>query len=221
MLHAADDIGYARDNIFINFSTNSNGAIQCNGTAEGANPSVDNTFISLDSGNGMAAPVLGTAATAHWSFTNGKHQSVRMANVGSAETDALDWYKEGTFVPTIAFGGDDVDVTYGTQLGQYTRIGNRVFFDIYIALTSKGSSTGALGIFTLPYTSANNGIFTAVSLRVGGLAAAVTTDVSGYIQPNTSGVLLNKFAAGAVTDLSDTDVEDTSSFVITGSYQAK
>ena len=55
-----------------------------------------------------------------------------------------------TFTPAIAFGGASVGVTYGAAEGKYTVIGNICFFDIYIDMSSKGSSTGNVTITGLP-----------------------------------------------------------------------
>ena len=73
----------------------------------------------------------------------------------SASTDAntLDDYEEGTFTPVLLFNGANVGMTYGAQLGRYTKIGNRVYFNAYIYPTNKGSSTGAVTISGLPFTS--------------------------------------------------------------------
>ena len=62
-------------------------------------------------------------------------------------------YEVGTFTPTV-FGATVAGVaTYTTQLGKYTRIGNRVFFMIYVSWTA-ASGTGDLRIGGFPFTSA-------------------------------------------------------------------
>jgi hypothetical protein len=64
----------------------------------------------------------------------------------SADANTLDDYEEGTFTPTLTFGGASVGMTYTTQVGAYTKIGNRVFFDLNVVLTNKGSSTGLAAV---------------------------------------------------------------------------
>lgn len=73
--------------------------------------------------------------------------------VASADPNTLDDYEEGTFTPT-AVGGTSAGVgTYGSfRNGSYTRIGNRVFFDIQISWTAH-TGTGALTIAGLPFTA--------------------------------------------------------------------
>lgn len=92
--------------------------------------------------------VLGTANdwTAEQTFSGG-------VNFGN---ETLSNYDEASFTPTIAFGGASVGVTYTTQTASYTRIGNRVFFNIALAISSKGSSTGDVTIGTLPLSPATN-----------------------------------------------------------------
>ena len=78
----------------------------------------------------------------------------------SSNANTLDDYEEGTWTPTLAFGGDSVGVTYATQGGTYTKIGRTVYFSARITLTSKGSSTGYAQFRGLPFavlTSGNNG----------------------------------------------------------------
>lgn len=64
------------------------------------------------------------------------------------------FFQSGTFVPTIAFGGASVGVTYdATQTkAEWTRVGNMVFISIRLVLTSKGVSVGRATISTLPFT---------------------------------------------------------------------
>ena len=69
----------------------------------------------------------------------------------------LSTYAEGTFTPTVAFGGASVGITYSQQIGRYTRVGNVVTVQMYIVLTSKGSSSGSATVSALPYTSNANG----------------------------------------------------------------
>lgn len=59
----------------------------------------------------------------------------------------------GTFVPALTFGGASVGMTYTTQNGNYTKVGNLVIFVAHIVLTLKGASTGAAFVTGLPFTS--------------------------------------------------------------------
>jgi hypothetical protein len=62
--------------------------------------------------------------------------------IASANANTLDDYEEGTWTMGIAFGGAAVGVTASSNTGTYTKIGRQVTVNGYLALTSKGSSTG-------------------------------------------------------------------------------
>ena len=62
-------------------------------------------------------------------------------------------YDEGTFTPTLRFGGNDTGITYGNvRGGVYTRIGRLVYVQIAFVLTSKGTATGNATITGFPFT---------------------------------------------------------------------
>jgi hypothetical protein len=63
-------------------------------------------------------------------------------------------YEEGVFTPVLTFGGGSTGITYTTQTGKYTKIGNRVVFNITVELSNKGSSAGGAVISGLPFTVA-------------------------------------------------------------------
>lgn len=137
---------------------------------------------------------------------------------GQADPNTLDDYEEGTFTPSIQFGGAAVGVTYAWQIGRYTKIGNRVNFNIRIGLTSKGSSVGAVAINGLPFganAAANN--YSPLMLRAFSLAAGVNS-VQGYSSPGLTQLNFEKFAAGAAANLVDTDVTNTTDLMISGHY---
>lgn len=67
---------------------------------------------------------------------------------GTGMTD----YREGTWTPSYAFGGDSTGMVYGAREGTYTKIGNVVIASYRIALTAKGSGTGSATITGLPFS---------------------------------------------------------------------
>jgi hypothetical protein len=68
----------------------------------------------------------------------------------SAGANTLDDYEEGTFTPTISLGVGSI--TYSSQQGKYTKIGNVVFVRIRIALSAGTASGSHLTIAGLPFT---------------------------------------------------------------------
>lgn len=72
-----------------------------------------------------------------------------------ATSQILDWYEEGTFTPVIN-QGFTAPVSYTSQVGKYTRIGDLVYFHIYIYLDAgQTPNTDALGVSGLPYAAAS------------------------------------------------------------------
>ncbi len=71
---------------------------------------------------------------------------------GTAAANALDDYEEGTFTPSLTFGGNAASISYVTQVGKYTKIGNTVHCQIRIKLSNNGTSTGIAQI-ALPFAA--------------------------------------------------------------------
>jgi hypothetical protein len=65
----------------------------------------------------------------------------------------LTYIASTTVSPVISFGGASVGITYGTQYGRYTQIGNMIMYEANVVLTSKGSSVGSARI-SLPIAAA-------------------------------------------------------------------
>lgn len=105
------------------------------------------------------------------------------------------------FTPVVAGGTSAGTGTYSTQLGQYSRIGNIVFFVLHL-IWSAHSGTGVLTITGLPITSANNGIHTPVIVFWSGLTLlAPGNKVLGRITANTQIIYFDEIADGALLQL--------------------
>jgi hypothetical protein len=72
---------------------------------------------------------------------------------GVADGNTLDSYEEGTFVPTLLGTTTNPTQSYVTQEGTYTRVGDTVFFQLYISLQGAGITpgTGNAYISGLPF----------------------------------------------------------------------
>ena len=70
-------------------------------------------------------------------------------------SELLNDYEEGTFTPSLQFGGGSTGLVYNAQNGWYTKIGNQVTAVVFIQIQQVGSSTGNATVAGLPYTSAN------------------------------------------------------------------
>lgn len=137
----------------------------------------------------------------------------------SADANTLDDYEEGTFTPALSFGGGSTGLTYGSRAGQYTKIGNMVWFDIQITLTARGSSTGDAEISGLPFTSAATG--TGV-VMFGSYTAfqSLTSMPFGRVPPSGTSISL-RTSGGATSHalMQHTNLNTTSSFTLSGYYR--
>ncbi len=70
---------------------------------------------------------------------------------------ALSQYVEGTFTPTVDNSTTPPTLTYGTQIGKYTRIGNRCIFNVVVSVLTYTAGSGVILIKTLPFTSLSLG----------------------------------------------------------------
>ena len=94
-------------------------------------------------------------------FATNNVERARVTNNGitfngdTAADNALNDYEQGTWNPTIAFGGSSTGVSYSERQGVYVKIGNLVWASIVISLTSNGTGTGDVSI-TLPFAVGSN-----------------------------------------------------------------
>jgi hypothetical protein len=84
------------------------------------------------------------------------------ATAGTGTSELLADYEEGTFTPVIQGSSTAGTATYSAQNGKYTKIGNKVFFEIYVNYNT-GTGTGNLRVGGLPFTSISAGVYGAVS----------------------------------------------------------
>jgi hypothetical protein len=138
----------------------------------------------------------------------------------SSDANTLDDYEEGAWTPGLAFGGLAVGVTYYSQVGFYTRVGNIVHLSGYIFLSSKGSSTGNLTITGLPFTVVNNNAgYSTSSLRTSKVTFA--GQIMANVVPNSTTIQVNNSSiTGVNTDLTNINiVGDETSIIIYASYR--
>ena len=67
-------------------------------------------------------------------------------------SELLDDYEEGSWVPGMAFGGGSSGITYSSRSGSYVKIGRYVYCVGQLDLSNRGSSTGDATFTNLPFT---------------------------------------------------------------------
>jgi hypothetical protein len=182
---------------------------------------VGNVISSLTRGvEGTAAP-WGINTPVSRQYSNYDWQAA-IDHITQLETDLLTRpaVLEGAFTPVVTFGGASVGITYTTNAGMYTKIGNIVHISGYILLSSKGSSTGTALIEGLPFVCANApGANAAISVRLQAITFA--NQYSANIPINTATLALTEVTeAGAGSNLTNADFANNSIVIFGGSYRA-
>ena len=104
-------------------------------------------------------------------------------NGDTAQANALDDYEQGSWTPVFADSG----FTYSNQLGRYTKIGNRVWFNFFLNW-SANTASGNASIQGLPFSQGANALqyYGACSMTNNGLT--LPTGANNFvvqISPNT------------------------------------
>lgn len=95
-------------------------------------------------------------------------------------------YLTGTFTPSLSGNTTAGTGTYTAHTGYYTKVGNRVFFQLSI-VCSAHTGTGPMTMTGLPYTASNN-----VNVPVHAFVSdtAFAGGITGQVVPNTANVTL-------------------------------
>ena len=112
---------------------------------------------------------------------------------GTATANKLDDYEEGTWTPAVSGSGTAGTVTYGTQGGSYTKIGNKVTCWFSITNFTQSGASGNFTITGLPFTcittSAVRGCFSS-NLRFYNMPFPGDLPVISLDDNNTSFIIL-------------------------------
>ena len=121
----------------------------------------------------------------------------------NASTDAntLDDYQEGTYTPVVSFDTPgNLSVAYAQQVGEYTKIGDTVYFNVSLTFTPTYSTASGILSITLPFNHNvdKNYIFSTYVTR-GGFSPAGIVDLVAH---SSTGV--GKEGIARVTYFTDT-----------------
>jgi hypothetical protein len=196
-------------------------------TASGATGTTSTNLVFSTSPSITTPTLIGDANLSTGNITQGTASKginfTANSPAAGMTSQLLNWYEEGTFTPTI--GGDSVagTQTYTVQVGRYTRIGNRVNFNLRIILSAKDAATaGNLIISGLPFASnstASN--FHSFSVGNAGLftLTAGYTQLEAHIEPNLSYFYLGQLGSGvAYSYLQASALAATSRISVSGQY---
>jgi hypothetical protein len=187
------------------------------GTGSQTAPTVPTERMRIDSsGNVLVGKASATANGGDVQVSSGI--TFPATQVPKSDANTLDDYEEGTWTPVLRFGTLSVGITYTTQTGNYTKIGNMVYFNMFIVLSSKGSSTGAADIAGLPETV---GVTSSASIRGNTFAAALDAVPNALSIAGGATIRIENLPNGSstVANLTDTNFAATTSLLISGSYR--
>lgn len=173
-----------------------------------------------DNGTALDNMLIATRAADYISFEKGQIKFPATQNP-STDANTLDDYEEGTFTPTMDFGGSSSGITYSQQLGKYVKIGRLVHIKIAMDLSNNGSGTGAANIVGLPFASEADGVGHEVLGRIVSGGSALN-EILLFVHENaTTGAIRNAPAAGSAdTAATDTNITNSASMRFSGCYAA-
>jgi hypothetical protein len=151
-----------------------------------------NTLISRDNGSTEIARFTTTGMA----FPSGNGIDFS-ATAGTGTSELFDDYEQGTFSPVVKGTTSNPSVTSGTAYGRYTKIGNRVFGNVYMRQVWSSAGSGTLYVDGFPYVMFENQ-FPGISF---GLTDLVGTISNGYLTTvyGTSGCAAVLTGASGVT----------------------
>lgn len=171
--------------------------------------------VNLNSSGGNLVLSLAAGANAVMYLVN---SSVTTAAAWNATYGVATPFAQGTFSPTITFGGASAG-TFNNLSGTYTKAGRLVFFVLNCAFATKSGNTGTAQMQGLPFSSASVTTNTPVLMVPGGnmtlsgvLSASVTNGAA------TINLFTYSATTGANTQLTDTAFSSGTVFTISGSY---
>lgn len=174
--------------------------------------------VSADGGAWLEALVIGGDGLLR--LPQGRLQFPAIANP-SGDPRVLDDYEEGFWTPGIAFGGGTAGIAYGPATGgRFTKVGRLCVASGTLALTSKGSSSGAATIAGLPHPALGGAIDGCCSIGwVNGLSG-ISGAVGALLPAGSSQLTLTHSNGGAMTALTDAHFSDGSELRFSVSYDA-
>jgi len=178
------------------------------------------SVANLTAGRAISASSV-TASTGNFVVGTSGQGIDFSATPGTGTSELLADYEEGTFTPTIA-GDTTAGVnTYTTQVGRYTKVGNRVNFDIAIIINAMGTGgnagAGYVTIAGLPFTPAGT---TQIAMAVGWLALVTFSNTPAFygFGGNTYLTLRETQTAAYGNTISIASVANGAYISVSGSY---
>ena len=146
------------------------------------------TSISVDSatisGNTTVGGTLGVTGATTLSSTLGvtgvstlsdnivfgaSSKGVHLGVTSATASNLIDDYEEGTFTPGLIDSADGLGANLTTQVGQYTKVGNKVHFQMRINGDARTSTGNQVYITNLPFTCSPSSSVNRAQFEINGI----------------------------------------------------
>lgn len=206
------DIGSAADQVSLNYMLGDM-AFQ-----NAAAINVDQAVINTATVSSAAVSSAAVTAFSNIPLLTGGGLKFPPTQVPSGDVNTLDDYEEGTFTPTVVGASTAGTATYVNRSGRYTKIGNRVYCQIWIEYNSH-TGTGGTRIDGLPFTS-NSTLYSwnAVTVYLDNIALTASHVAQAYVERNATYIVLQSYptGGGAVVNVS---IDPAGNILLTGHYE--
>jgi hypothetical protein len=137
----------------------------------------------------------------------------------TAAANALNDYEEGTWTSPAIVGTTLAGTgTYSTQVGRYTKIGERVYFMARF-IWSAHTGTGSIRVSGLPFASISvSGTRHAVSIYCSNLTSPAGTVVQAFIPLGSTEIVIESIATGGGTSAA-LAIDAAAEVLVTGHYE--
>ena len=143
------------------------------------------------------------------------------ANHAQANNELLDDYEEGTFTPSFKAGNNSSNASTTVNEAQYTKIGNVVYFRLYVQLAAHAAGTTGGDAFIVDLPFANIAGHAAVSVSYWANWAANQMFVAATVQPSAAHILFrhNISVSSATANMDyDNNLQVGSAVIVSGCY---
>ena len=143
--------------------------------------------------------------------------------VASSDTEVLDAYKEGTWIPTLVGGSTAGSYTVTTSTAKYVKVGKLVTVTAGMTITVNSAGTGILNFGGLPFAKDSDEFLSgSVTVSNVALSAAIQSLSIASNTSSTESVFIMKGSRNNTTplDLTCADIATGSQFFMTFTYIA-
>lgn len=177
------------------------------------------SVANLTAGRAISATEL-TLTTGNLIVSNGKGIDFSAdPSAPGMTSELLDDYEEGTFTPAVVGGTTPGTGTYTTQVGRYTKIGNRVFFNLNLDWSAHTGS-GDISVTGLPFTSnSTSGNASSLSVFFTGFNTLLANNILvPIVNVNSSNVSIFQTPAGGGS-VGLVTLDTSAQVIISGHYE--